>query len=72
MRGMSRSELIEEYNLTYDEIYDIPEPEECPECGEQTVFPNGSEMYGTDADGRRGVKLYYHLCSECGYEGESF
>ncbi len=47
------------------------EPEICPACGEQTLFPAGSEMYGTDRDGRRGVRVYYTICAECGYEGES-
>lgn len=48
------------------------EPQVCPECGEQTLFPAGSEMDGTDADGRRGRKLYYSTCAECGYEGASY
>jgi len=69
---MSRAEMIEEYNLTYDEVYDVPDPEVCPECGEQSFFPSGSEMYGTDRDGNRGVKLYYFTCAECGYEDSSF
>jgi len=70
--AMSRAEAMEHYGLSPEECYDVPEPEVCPECKEQTLFPNGKEMYGTDRDGRRGVPLYYHICSECGYEGESF
>jgi len=51
--------------------YDIQEPLTCPECGEWSLFPNGSEIEFSDADGRRGVRVYYTICSECGYEGES-
>ncbi len=51
--------------------YEIQEPLTCPECGEWSLFPNGSEMEFTDRDGRRGVRVYYTICSECGYEGES-
>ena len=69
---MRMRELAERYDLDMQECYDGPEPVECPECHEQTLFPNGSEMYGTDRDGNRGVRLYYTLCAECGYEGESF
>ena len=69
---MSREEAIEKYNLSHDELYDIPEPEECPECGERAMFPAGSENYGSDRDGRRGQKLYYFTCAECGYEDSSF
>ena len=69
---MSRAETIDCYNFSDSELYDIPEPEECPECGEQSFFPSGSEMYGTDRDGNRGVKLYYYTCSECGFEDGSF
>ncbi len=68
---MRRSELIEKYNLSGEELYDVPDPAECPECGEYTLFPAGSEMYGSDRDGRRGVKMYHHTCAECGYEGSS-
>lgn len=52
--------------------YEIEEPGICPACNEQTLFPAGSENYGTDADGRRGKKLYYFTCAECGHECESF
>ena len=69
---MRRAEMIEKYNLSYDEIYDVPEPETCPDCGEQTLLPSGSENYGADRDGNRGRKLYYFTCSECGHEGSSF
>ena len=70
--SMSRDEAIEKYNFGPDELYDIPEPEECPECGEQAMFPAGSENDGSDRDGRRGQKLYYFTCAECGFEDSSF
>ena len=49
--------------------YDTPEPGECPDCGKLTLHSGGSEMYGADRDGRRGIKIYTFGCSECGYEG---
>ena len=70
--SMPRDEAIEKYNFGPDELYDIPEPEECPECGEQALFPADSENYGEDRDGRRGVKLYHFTCAECGCDCESF
>ena len=69
---MSIKEMMDRYELSPEECYDIPEPATCPECENDSLFPSGSENYGTDRDGNRGVKLYYSLCSECGYEGESF
>ncbi len=66
MNQMSREETIEYYNLSYDEIYDVPEPSECPACGELTLFPSGTDNYGADLDGRRGRTVYIHTCSECG------
>lgn len=69
MERMSRAELIDRYNLSVEECYDIPEPGICPECGEQTLFATGKENYGADADGRRGVMITNYGCSECGYEG---
>ena len=72
MRRMSRAEMIEEYNLTYDECHDIPDPEECPECEDGHLYPDGKERYGADADGNRWVWLYHIKCDECGYEGGSF
>jgi rubredoxin len=65
-------DMIERYNLSPEECYDIPDPQDCPECGQQTLFPNGSEMENTDADGRRGIRVYYSICSECGFEGASY
>ena len=55
----------------YDDFdcYDIPEPIECPACGDMTLFPCGSESYGADRDGRRGIKVTNYVCSECGWEG---
>jgi len=52
--------------------YDVQEPRECPNCGEWSLFPNGICMENTDADGRRGIKVYYTICLECGYEDPSY
>jgi hypothetical protein len=59
------------YDSGGDEVPDF-EPGECPECGEWSLFPNGSCMENTDADGRRGIRVYYSVCSECGFEGASY
>jgi hypothetical protein len=65
-------ERLDDYEYSLEkggDDYDIPEPQVCPECGEWSLFPNGSEMENTDADGRRGIRVYYSICSECGFEG---
>ena len=70
---MSKEEAIELYNLSPEEIYgDPPEYEICPDCGQGYMYPAGKEMYGSDADGRRGVPLYYFQCNNCGYEDSTF
>ncbi len=66
-----RLDKLDEYLERGGDDYDYPEPGTCPECNEQTLFPNGSENEFTDADGNRGMKVNYYLCSECGYEGSS-
>ena len=66
-----RLEKLDDYLERGGDDYDVPEPGICPECGEQTLFPNGSEIEFTDRDGRRGVRVFYNICAECGYEGEA-
>ncbi len=39
MDKMSRSEMIDLYNLDNGDRNDLPDPIECPECGAETLSP---------------------------------
>lgn len=47
------------------------EPDEpCSECGASDWELTGRDVYGADADGRRGAPMYVFNCRDCGAEME--
>ena len=45
----------------------------CPQCCEGEVICTGTESFGADRDGRRGVTMKHYGCTnpDCDYEAEN-